>query len=222
MSTKWLVGGADPALREAIGRLNADWEELPQDPSVGPPYVVVLQNIEWSEFMQCLEDVRRRWPQVPILGVMREAVTQESELRAVFERGVDDFLLSPVNPAELAARVYRLCGVRQPQATEFEAWKPERGLDLFIGSSEAFAQALRKVPVLAQAAAPVFLLGETGSGKELFARAVHYLSPRKGGPFVPLNCGAVPEHLFENELFGHARGAYTGATGESRGLLAAA
>jgi DNA-binding NtrC family response regulator len=64
--------------------------------------------------------------------------------------------------------------------------------------------------------------GETGTGKEMFAHALHYCSPRKAGPFVPVNCGALPEHLLENELFGHARGAYTDAGSNERGLLAVA
>jgi DNA-binding NtrC family response regulator len=68
----------------------------------------------------------------------------------------------------------------------------------------------------------VLLTGETGTGKELFARAIHYSSPRKGHPFIPVNCGGLPDHLLENELFGHARGAYTDAHSSHGGLLAVA
>jgi DNA-binding NtrC family response regulator len=70
--------------------------------------------------------------------------------------------------------------------------------------------------------ATVLLTGETGTGKELVARAIHYGSPREGEPFVPVNCGALPEHLVENELFGHAKGAYTDASSTERGLVAEA
>jgi two-component system response regulator AtoC len=66
----------------------------------------------------------------------------------------------------------------------------------------------------------VLITGETGTGKELFARAIHYAGPRKGKPFVPVNCGALPDHLVENELFGHARGAYTDAASGQQGLVA--
>jgi DNA-binding NtrC family response regulator len=78
------------------------------------------------------------------------------------------------------------------------------------------------LPKLASCDAPVLLRGETGTGKELFARALHYLSPRKGRPFVPVNCGAVPEMLIESELFGHVKGAFTDARLDRPGVVALA
>ena len=86
------------------------------------------------------------------------------------------------------------------------------------GESPRFRQVLAHLQQWAAVDATVLLCGETGTGKELAARAIHYCSARRAGPFVPLNCGAVPDSLFEAELFGHARGAYTDAKGESRGL----
>jgi DNA-binding NtrC family response regulator len=91
-----------------------------------------------------------------------------------------------------------------------------------IGSSEAFQRVIRKVPRLASSDATVLITGETGTGKELVAKAIHAGSPRTGAQFIPVNCGALPEDLVENELFGHARGAYTGAAGPGKGLLAEA
>lgn len=88
-----------------------------------------------------------------------------------------------------------------------------------IGESPLFRDVLVHLQQWAAVDATVLLCGETGTGKELAARAVHYCSARRAGPFVPLNCGAVPDSLFEAELFGHARGAYTDAKGESRGLV---
>jgi DNA-binding NtrC family response regulator len=82
--------------------------------------------------------------------------------------------------------------------------------------------ACRLVRRLSRYDVPVLLEGETGTGKELFSRALHYLGPRRSKPFVPVNCGALPDNLFENELFGHVSGAYTDARGESRGLVAQA
>ena len=87
-----------------------------------------------------------------------------------------------------------------------------------IGESPLFREVLGLLLQWAAVDATLLLCGETGTGKELAARAVHYCSQRRAGPFVPLNCGAVPDELFEAELFGHAKGAYTDAKGESRGL----
>jgi len=89
-----------------------------------------------------------------------------------------------------------------------------------VGCSALLRAAVERVSLIAGTDATCLLMGETGTGKELFARGIHYLSSRKDGPFVPLNCGAVPDQLFENELFGHVRGAYTDARTEGRGLLA--
>jgi len=87
-----------------------------------------------------------------------------------------------------------------------------------IGESPQFRKVLDQLQQWAAVDATVLLCGETGTGKELAARAIHYFSARQAGPFVPLNCGAVPDSLFEAELFGHARGAYTDAKSDSRGL----
>jgi DNA-binding NtrC family response regulator len=89
-----------------------------------------------------------------------------------------------------------------------------------IGESPAFKQTLRVVEKIARYHVPVLIEGETGTGKELAARAIHYESPRRDQPFVPVNCGAIPDSLVENELFGHDRGAFTDARDPRRGLVA--
>lgn len=91
-----------------------------------------------------------------------------------------------------------------------------------IGKSPKFKKALDSIDKCSQCLAPVLIHGETGTGKELTARAIHYLSPRKGRPFIPINCGSIPENLIENELFGHVKGAYTGADNVQPGLIAQA
>jgi len=89
----------------------------------------------------------------------------------------------------------------------------------FIGESTVFQEVLAMIKVAARCAAPVLIEGETGCGKEMAARAIHNLSGRKEYPFIPVNCGAVPDHLFENELFGHEKGAYTDAKQNHAGLI---
>lgn len=88
-----------------------------------------------------------------------------------------------------------------------------------IGTSRCFLQVKGMIPLLSKSKATVLIAGETGTGKELFARALHYSSERSGKPFVPVNCAALPDHLVENELFGHSKGAFTGALIEKHGLL---
>lgn len=91
-----------------------------------------------------------------------------------------------------------------------------------IGRSALFRQALQSLLEWARVDATVLVCGETGTGKELAARAIHYLSDRRGGPFVPVNCGAITDSLLEAELFGHVRGAFTDAKQDARGMIALA
>ncbi|RME02037.1 MAG: sigma-54-dependent Fis family transcriptional regulator [Calditrichaeota bacterium] len=91
-----------------------------------------------------------------------------------------------------------------------------------VAKSKAMHDILRRLPLLAENLSSVLITGETGTGKELVARAIHYLGPRAGGPFITVDCGALPENLVENELFGHVRGAYTDAGPTTRGLIAEA
>ena len=88
-----------------------------------------------------------------------------------------------------------------------------------IGREPVFAATIARIPVVARAPSPVLILGETGTGKELCARAVHHLSLRRHQPFIPADCGTLPDHLCENELFGHVRGAFTDAHCAQRGLV---
>ncbi len=125
---------------------------------------------------------------------------------------------------ELAFRLGRLCGTRAVLGGE-AAGAPDPALaetlaELnLIGRSPAFLSVMRGLSRLVQCDAPVLIEGETGTGKELVARAIHYLGPRAEGPFVPVNCGALPDHLVENELFGHERGAYTDARSGAPGAI---
>lgn len=90
---------------------------------------------------------------------------------------------------------------------------------MLIGTSRCFLQATGMIPRLSRSKSTVLISGETGTGKELFARAIHYSGERRGKPFVPVNCAALPDHLIDNELFGHTKGAFTGALIEKPGLF---
>jgi two-component system response regulator GlrR len=108
--------------------------------------------------------------------------------------------------------------LRQPPHAEAALLEEFADLNL-LGRSPAFVAALKLIKRIAHCDAPVLIDGETGTGKELAARAIHYLSARRDQPFIPVNCGALPDNLFENELFGHARGAFTDAREAQAGLV---
>jgi len=109
-----------------------------------------------------------------------------------------------------------------PSAPLFAAAKEESATLNFVGGSPAFLRARDLIAKYARCNATVLIQGETGTGKELAARALHYMSVRRSLPFVPINCGALPENLVESELFGHARGAFTDARDAKPGLIAQA
>ena len=131
-------------------------------------------------------------------------------------------------------RLGRICGILADVTVQNEtAMAEEQGnlvrrqrealaLSKFVGTSPVFCQAIRSVSAAALSDAAVLVAGETGTGKELVARAVHYLSARAAGPFVAVNCGSLTDTLLEDELFGHERGAFTDARQRRGGLLAQA
>lgn len=112
----------------------------------------------------------------------------------------------------LMAEQARLVKEHQPQSV-----KPSSTIEGIIGRSPALQAVVEKVRIVAQSNSPIMLRGETGTGKEMFANAIHNLSPRKAGPFIKLNCAALPESVLESELFGHEKGAFTGAMNQRKG-----
>lgn len=142
------------------------------------------------------------------------------------KRGASDFISKPPQLDEIAIKVGNLLA-RQELVEENrrlkQALQRRFGFDAIIGNSEPMRSALEKLRMLARDdGITILLTGESGTGKELAARATHYNSPRANGPFVAINCGALPEQLIESELFGHEKGAFTGAAARKKGLFEAA
>src|SRR6185369_7293315 len=135
-------------------------------------------------------------------------------------------LSAPLSVADLRLRINRLLGRSRGRRDDVEQARQnlltQAAAEEFIGSAPCFLAAIKKIPDIASCDATALLVGATGTGKELCARAIHYLSSRADKPFVPLNCGSVPPDLFENELFGHESGAYTDARHAHRGLISEA
>ncbi|HET7871465.1 MAG TPA: sigma-54 dependent transcriptional regulator [Terriglobales bacterium] len=169
-----------------------------------------------------LQQLRASVPENMImLAVLPEAAgTETLETAAGL---ADDFALWPMQRNELVLRMRWLLARRGPTAGAVsERLIDELGLAQLVGNHPLFRDVLKKMPTLARSGEPVLILGETGTGKELSARALHHLSPRRDFPFIAVDCAALPDHLVENELFGHARGAFTDAHRDQRGLIAMA
>jgi DNA-binding NtrC family response regulator len=139
--------------------------------------------------------------------------TIEEAVQAVKE-GAYEFLQKPVDSRHLLLLVERALEEARLRAENLllrEEYARRYGFPRIIGDSTAMQKVGREIQQVAQTPTSVLLLGESGTGKELFARAIHHLSPRRAGPFIAINCAAIPDTLIENELFGHEKGAYTGA-----------
>src|SRR6266545_3902489 len=167
-----------------------------------------------------LEKLLHRHPHLPVL-----ILTAHGSIASAVEatkKGAYDYLTKPFDPKDLlhrlekALEVHRLKGeVERLRSLVQERYHFEN----IVASSEKMQQILRQVAQIAATDSTVCLYGESGTGKELIAKAVHVASRRASGPFVAINCGAIPEGLLENELFGHLKGAYTGADRTKSGLL---
>jgi len=157
-------------------------------------------------------------PELPVIVMTAYGSIQDAV--AAIKQGALDFLAKPVDPDHLLLLVGRAVAQRRLVA-EYLLLKEEsasrRGLPEIVGSAPALRQVSLNVQRAAGSDATVLLEGESGTGKELFARAVHALSPRCAERFVAVNCAAIPEALLETELFGHEKGAFTGAIGRKLG-----
>ena len=154
-----------------------------------------------------LEKIKQAHPQLPV--VVMSAYTDVASTAGAFRGGAHEFLSKPFDLDEAVGLAARVLGER----AEADAAPPEvePAGDVLVGDSPAMRQLFRAIGRLAQAPLTVLITGETGTGKELVARALHRESPRARQPFVALNTGAIPAELLESELFGHEAGAFTGA-----------
>ncbi|HEY6291303.1 MAG TPA: sigma-54 dependent transcriptional regulator [Terriglobia bacterium] len=200
-----------------------EWSSLaPGDLSAFKPHLIIaLAAADRERATKMFHSLRDWHLAVPILAVLPSE--SDAEVLRVAGEVADDFIFWPPRKDELERRVTRLLGAGPLELDRVrDRLAQEMGLAQLVGQDPAFVEIISQIPQLGRSDAPVLLLGETGTGKELCARALHHLSPRGNYPFVPVDCGALPEHLAENELFGHARGAFTGAHADQKGLAAMA
>jgi len=170
------------------------------------PFDFVLTDLKLPDVsgLRVLEASRAAQPRVPVV-VLTGYGTVGAAVEAM-KLGAYDFLEKPLELDDLSRLIEQALGERDESAV-FHA----PGAPALVGAHPRFRAALRLLQKVGPKESNVLLTGDSGTGKELFARSIHALSPRRGGPFVALNCAAIPEPLLENELFGHEKGAFTGA-----------
>ncbi len=189
-------------------------QALCQIPGFKPDLVITDLRMEQMDGLQLLRELQRLRPGLPVLLITAHGTIPDA-VQAT-QHGAFDFLTKPIDKDLLLRRVgdaLRLSGAALPD----DSWHA----DIVTGSSPML-ELLADARLVAASDVSVIITGDSGTGKELLARAIHKASPRRSREFVAINCGAMPENLLESELFGHEKGAFTGATRDHVGLFRAA
>ena len=205
---------AFPDAQEALDRMRS-----------GDPVDVVVSDVRMPgmDGYELLRQVRAEWPGLPFLLVTAFADVEDAV--AALQGGADDYLTKPVKVQELRQRV-QLQLERRALSTENQKLKERLdksfGFEGIVGHSRGMEEVLDRLRVVAPTRSTVLIVGESGTGKELVANALHQGSDRQDGPFIAVNCGAIPGEILESELFGHEKGAFTGAHQRRIGLIESA
>jgi two-component system response regulator PilR (NtrC family) len=186
------------------------------------PFDIIITDIEMPEMkgVDLLKQIRQRTPQTLVVIITAFGSVETAVL--ALREGAADYILKPVNFDDLLYRVKKLC--------DYHALIVENSLlrrelqrtydfDQIIGQSMPMKKIFEVIKRVAHSEGTVLITGKSGTGKEIVARAIHYNSPRREKRFMPINCGAIVDTLFESELFGHKKGSFTGATVDKEGLL---
>jgi len=186
------------------------------------PFDIIITDIEMPEMkgVDLLKQIRQRTPQTLVV-IITAFGSVETAVQALRE-GAADYILKPINFDDLLYRVKKLCDyhaliienslLRQELQRTYD-------FDQIIGQSMPMKKVFEVIKRVARSEGTVLITGKSGTGKEIVARAIHYNSPRREKRFMPINCGAIVDTLFESELFGHKKGSFTGATIDKEGLL---
>ena len=172
---------------------------------------------------QLLNQIKAKYPTIPV--VMITAFASVRDAVELVKEGAFDYIAKPFEIEDVAATVYRALRLNdvvkdnERLRTELEG---RYRFDQLIGTSASFCRVIEQVTEVCESRATVLLTGESGTGKEVVARSIHFNSPRSKRPFIAVNCAAIPEGLLESELFGHIKGAFTGAISNRLGRFAQA
>ncbi len=199
----------------AVGSAEAALAQLDTD---RPQLVLSDVQLPGRDGLALFDEVRARHPSLPVIlltahGTIPDAVEATA-------RGVFTYLTKPYDGKALIEKIHQALALSAPVTQNShanETWRSD-----IVSRSNRMAEVLAEAHMVAQSDASVLLLGDSGTGKEMLARAIHKASPRAAKPFVAVNCGAIPEALLESELFGHVKGAFTDAVSNHKGLFQAA
>jgi two-component system response regulator AtoC len=225
-----LVADDDAAVRGAVERLllalgcevvlAADGKQALLALHDGLDLVLTDLRMPGADGWAVLKAAREKAPRTPV--IMLTAHGSIADCVTALRAGAQNFLSKPFHEAELRPLVEQALGEKQGPSRQSRGPRTGRPQALLLGDSPRLREVLAAIEAVAPTDATVLLMGETGTGKEVVARLLHAMSTRSGGPFVAVNCGAIPEGLVESELFGHAKGAFTGATDRRIGRFAQA
>ncbi len=171
-------------------------------------------NLPDGNGIELVQHINSNYPQVPVAMITAHG-SMDSAVEAL-KAGAFDFVSKPVNLELLRSLV--------DTALNLKPLDTKTGIDSpsLLGETTVMIALRKQISKLARSQAPIYISGESGSGKELVARSIHENGPRAGGPFIPVNCGAIPSELMESEFFGHTKGSFTGAVADKEGLFQAA
>ena len=199
-----------PSAAEAISKLEANAFDL----------LVADVGAGQADELKLLAAARQSDPELPMIVVTATPDLQSAT--ASMRAGAGEYLAKPLDAEALATSAKRLLSGRRIEA-EYELLRRQverpYSFDDMVGGCAAIRKVFDTIEQVAQSDVDVLVVGETGTGKELVARSIHRRSKRAGGPFVPVDCGAIPESLLESEFFGHEKGAFTGADSRRIGLV---
>lgn len=226
MAQRALIVDDEPDIRElleiTLGRMKLDTRcarnvKEAREWLAREPFDLCLTDMRLPDGtgLELVQLIQQRYPQTPV--AMITAYSSLDTAISALKAGAFDFLTKPVDLARLRELVATALRLRSPQ-DEGDGSVDSR----LLGDSPPMRALRKQIAKLSRSQAPVYISGESGSGKELVARLIHELGPRTEQPFVPVNCGAIPSELMESEFFGHKKGSFTGAVEDKPGLFKAA
>ncbi|MCC6682457.1 MAG: sigma-54-dependent Fis family transcriptional regulator [Phycisphaeraceae bacterium] len=234
MSKAILIVEDEPVLRDTLANLlveegyeveQADNGAVGRDKALARTFDLIITDIRMAQMdgLTLVGHLQQICPDTPVI-IMTAYGTVESAVSAM-RAGVYDYLLKPVNFDDMLMKIQRALDYGEARRTRQIITEQLAGESTFhnlVGTAPSMQKLFDMVRKLSTVKSSVLIVGDSGTGKELFARAIHYNGITRDKPFVPVNCGAIPDNLIESELFGYRRGAFTGAIRDKIGYFEAA